>query len=178
MMLIKNKKNSISVIKGDLFDHVRHYVSNQEKGCSVIIPHVCNNVGAFGSGFVAAINKHYPIVRENYHLIGKPNLRLGYVQYVEVFKDKSYGHKLVFANMIAQNGLISETNPRPLNYYALCKCMASVAEYSMKNFDNDSNKPQIHCPKFGCGLAGGNSIFIDNLIEDIWKNIPVFVYQL
>lgn len=178
MIHTKNKKNNISLIKGDLFDYVHKYVSNQERGCSVLIPHVCNNIGAFGAGFVAAINKHYPIVRENYQLLGKPSLKLGYVQYVEVYKDKSYGHKLVFANMIAQNGLISENNTRPLNYYALCKCMASVSEYMAKNFDNDTNSPQIHCPKFGCGLAGGNWNFIQDLIEDIWKNIPVFVYQL
>jgi hypothetical protein len=37
---------------------------------------------------------------------------------------------------------------------------------------------QIHAPKFGCGLAGGNWNFIQDLITDIWKNIQVFVYQL
>lgn len=181
MIHTKNKQpKNIVYVKGDIFDHLPHYVHSKHDGCSVIVPHVCNNVGAFGAGFVSAINNHYPIVRENYNLLGKNFLQqnLGYTQFVEVLSDKVYNHKLIFANMIAQNGLISNKNKRPLNYYALVKCMASVGKYIQNNFSQDSRPPQIHCPKFGCGLAGGNWNFIADLMEDIWKNIPVFVYQL
>lgn len=181
MINTKNKQpKNIIYVKGDIFDNLPHYVHSKHDGCSVIVPHVCNNVGAFGAGFVSAINNKYPIVRENYSLLGKNFLRqnLGYTQYVEVLSDKVYNHKLIFANMIAQNGLISNKNPRPLNYYALVKCMASVGKYVQTNFSQDTRPPQIHCPKFGCGLAGGNWNFIADLIEDIWKNISVFVYQL
>jgi hypothetical protein len=37
-------------------------------------------------------------------------------------------------------------------------------------------KYEIHAPKFGSGLAGGNWNFIENLIEDIWIDIPVYIY--
>lgn len=169
----------LNFIKGNLFDHVEDHINAKNNGCSIIVPHVCNNANVFGAGFVAAINKHYPIVKQNYHLLGVNFLKynLGYTQHVQVLHDKEYGHKLIFANMIAQNGLMSDKNTRPLNYYALVKCMSSVAHYIATNFDTDQ-RVQIHCPKFGCGLAGGNWNFIQNLIEDIWNKRDVFVYQI
>jgi hypothetical protein len=161
---------------GNLFEHIESYVNQNHNGCSIIVPHVCNNVNSFGAGFAAGVAKHFPIVKENYHLLGKQNI-LGYTQFVEVYKNKDYGHKIIFANMIAQNGTIHKNNPRPLNYYSLAKCMANVNLYIHQNFDSE-NRVQIHAPKFGCGLAGGNWNFIQDLITDIWKNIQVFVYQL
>jgi hypothetical protein len=168
-----------NLIKANIFDHLENNIRAKNNGVSIIVPHVCNNVNAFGAGFAAGVAKHYPVVKENYHLLGSNFLKnnLGYTQYVKVLSDKEYGHKLIFANMIAQNGLISDKNPRPLNYLALVKCMNSISQYINTNFDNDQ-RVQIHCPKFGCGLAGGNWNFIQNLIEDIWTRIDTFVYAL
>ena len=101
---------------------------------------------------------------------------MGYTQFVDAVKSPNSGYKLIFANMIAQNGTISKNNPRPLNYYALIKSMASVSSYINNHFDND-NPVQIHSPKFGCGLAGGNWHFIHELIKDTWYNYTIFVYQ-
>lgn len=171
-------KDFLPVIYGDLFDHITQIVKAGNNGSSVIVPHVCNNVNAFGAGFAGALSNRYPIVKENYHLLGSSFLKnnLGYVQFIDVYKDKQYGHKLVFANMIAQNGTISKNNTRPLNYLALTKSMVSVAKYINQNFDKD-NRVQIHAPKFGSGLAGGNWSFIEQLISDIWTNIPIFIYS-
>jgi len=172
------KKNNIPLINGDLFDYINHYINQGNNGSSVIVPHVCNNINLFGAGFAAAVAKHYPIVKENYHLLGNNFLKnnLGYVQFVEVAKNKSHGHKLLFANMISQNGTIHKNNIRPLNYFALARSMDSVRKYIYQNFDRE-NKIQIHCPRFGCGLAGGNWNFIEELIKDIWSDLTVFVYD-
>lgn len=180
MKTIHKKNNNIVYIKGNIFDNITHYVNDTSSGCSVIVPHVCNNVGAFGAGFVASINEHYPIVKENYLMLGKKFLQqnLGYTQYVEVSSNKLHKNKLIFANMIAQNGTISSKNKRPLNYAALVNCMISINKYISLNFSKDDNEPQIHCPRFGCGLAGGNWNFVENLIEDIWSKYTVFVYHL
>jgi hypothetical protein len=175
-----NKKDSLPIINGDLFEHIKHIIKAGNNGSTVIVPHVCNNIDAFGAGFASAVAKNYPIVKENYHLLGLSFLKnnLGYVQFVDVYKDSTYGHKLIFANMIAQNGLINTNNPRPLNYLALTKSMVSVAKYIQQNFSDDhENKVQIHAPKFGSGLAGGNWNFIQDLIKDIWTNIPTFIYS-
>ena len=173
-----SKKSRIVNVSGDIFRYIESYISQGNRGTSVIVPHVCNNVDLFGAGFASAVSKHYPIVKENYHLLGQNFLKnnLGYTQFVEVAKDPNYGHKLIFANMIAQNGTIGPLNSRPLNYFALCKSMSMIAKYMSNSFDKD-NRIQIHAPKFGCGLAGGDWKLILNLIEDIWSNIDIFIYN-
>lgn len=172
-----NKTSKLHIVYGDLFDKIEDHLKAGHNGSSIIVPHVCNNVNLFGAGFAAAVAHHYPIVKENYHLLGNKFLRdnLGYVQFVEVLKVSDYNHKLIFANMIAQNGTIGKNNPRPLNYFALVKCMSSVRKYISQNFTEEI--VQIRCPKFGCGLAGGNWHFIEHLIEDIWGHNNVLVYQ-
>lgn len=164
------------IVYDNLFRHVKNYIHSDHNGCSIIVPHVCNNVNAFGAGFAGGISKYYPIVKENYHLLGSKNI-LGYVQFVEVEKNPTYGHKLIFANMIAQDGTISRNNQRPLHYGALAKTMYRVSEYLCMNF-NDDHQVQIHCPKFGCGLAGGNWNFIQELIADIWEDYRVIIYDI
>jgi hypothetical protein len=54
--------------------------------------------------------------------------------------------------------------------------MVGVGKYIQNNFDKDS-RVQIHAPKFGCGLAGGNWNFISELINDIWGKFFVTVYS-
>jgi hypothetical protein len=158
----------------DIFEVSIDRVSQEFSGSTVIIPHVCNNIGSFGGGFTGCIEKRFPVVGKNFLLLGK-NCKLGYVQYVSVLKKEPYGHELIFANMIAQNGVVGPRNKRPINYEALVRSMIDVRNY-IKN--SSKEKIEMHCPKFGSGLAGGNWNFIENLIEDIWKNIPVFVYSL
>jgi hypothetical protein len=170
------QKNNFSLRYGDLFDNITSYINQGHNGCSILIPHVCNNINVFGAGFAGAVSRHFPIAKENYHLLGKQNV-LGYVQFIEVAKSKEYNHKIIIANMIAQNGTISKSNPRPLNYYSLAKCMANVNLYIHQNFDSE-NRVQIHAPKFGCGLAGGNWNFIEDLIRDIWSQQSIFIYDI
>lgn len=176
MKTIPKKNNEYYyLLKDDIFDSILTLINGGNNGCSVIVPHVCNNVNLFGAGFAAAVAKHYPIVKENFHLlVSKKNL-LGHTQFVTAYKDQKFGHQLIFANMIAQNGIISKNNNRPLNYYALSKCMGDVSGYVSK-FNISESRIQIHAPKFGSGLAGGNWNFIQELIKDIWNPHNVFVY--
>jgi hypothetical protein len=57
--------------------------------------------------------------------------------------------------------------------------MSLLSNYIVNNtgFLNGQEKVEIHCPKFGSGLAGGNWDFISNLIEDIWSKYHVTVYN-
>jgi len=171
----KYQSNNITISNDNIFDSAKLCVDAGRNGCSVIIPHVCNNINLFGAGFAAAVAKQYPIVKENFHLLGNKSV-LGHTQFITVYQEPIYKHKLIIANMIAQNGIISANNSRPLNYYALARCMSNISRHIVENFDSD-NRVQIHAPKFGSGLAGGNWLFIKDLIQDIWNNIPVFIYQ-
>lgn len=143
---------------------------------NIIIPHVCNNANAFGAGFAGYISLKYPHIKENFHLLGKA--KLGYTQFIDLYHNKTTNNKIVIANMIAQNGLINKTNSRPLNYYSLCTCMNTVKNYIKEmSYADQSNQTEIHAPKFGSGLAGGDWRFISCLIKDIWDNISVYIYQ-
>jgi hypothetical protein len=77
--------------------------------------------------------------------------------------------------MIAQNGLFSHDNPRPLNYAYLVKSMLQIKKYMTTNYGVD-NPIEIYSPKFGSGLAGGDWNFIENLIEDIWNQFKVLIF--
>ena len=176
-MQTKNIKKTLSTIKNrDIFDSSIDRISAGYNGCTVIIPHVCNNVNAFGAGFAGAVAKRFPDVKTNFHLLGK-SAKLGQTQFVVAKTDPTYKHELIFANMISQNGLINATNTRPLNYAALVYSMNEVRQYYKKlNSQRDSSTIEIHCPKFGSGLAGGNWDFIEQLIQDIWYDCTTYVY--
>lgn len=175
----KNKYHgsSISYYKDNIFDVVKSRISSTNGGASVVIPHVCNNVDAYGAGFAAAVADMFPAAKLNFHLLGN-QAKLGHVQFIEVQHNTRLDHKIIVANMIAQNGLINYRNKRPLNYAALVTCMVTVKNYIKTFLQSDaSNKLEIHSPKFGSGLAGGNWKFIVDLIDDVWFNIPTFIYE-
>lgn len=163
--------------KKDIFKTAKDAINAKQLGYSVIVPHVCNNINLFGAGFAKTVADHYPDVKTNYHLLGKNFLlrNPGYTQFVDVDREPTYNRRLIFANMIAQNGIRSEKNPRPLNYAYLVKSMVSVKKFILDNF-NSENKVKIFAPKFGSRLAGGNWSFITCLIEDIWSGIDVTIF--
>ena len=69
--------------------------------------------------------------------------------------------------MIAQSGTINNKvgHQPPIRYSALVSAMAQVAKFAKQK------AVSISCPKFGCGLAGGNWDVIKALIIELW--VPV-----
>src|SRR5581483_3425636 len=51
----------LSYVEGDLFGPIKAMT-----GKTVLLPHVCNNRGAWGSGFVVPLMRHFPKTRELY----------------------------------------------------------------------------------------------------------------
>lgn len=155
---------------GNVFDH--EFESNK----IYLIPHVCNNIGGFGSGFAGVVAKKYPPVQLAYfelhreskkpHKIG--SFELGIVQRVPVEDN------IVFLNMIAQHQTIS-MNPKPIRYAALVKCMERVS--SIADLQKWTKEVEIVCPMFGSGLAKGTWDFIEELILEIWHKHNVTVYD-
>lgn len=135
----------------------------------IIIPHVCNNVGAWGKGFTEAIDSCFPFARyafdQQSELVGKE--LLGCNIKVPVSKYNAIIH------MVAQDGLRSKENPHPLDYESLVECMEGVAITA--SFMDAS----IHCPKFGAGLAGGDWSIITDWIHQCWidEGIDVTVWE-
>jgi hypothetical protein len=180
-MKTKTHKTNYILLNDDIFSSIKKRINAGNNGATIFVPHVCNNVDVFGAGFAAQVGENYPEVKANYHLLGKNFLRnnLGHSQIVKVYEDKKYRHKLFFVNMIAQNGIKNPKNHRPLHYGALVKSMTLLSQYIHNNtgYSQKTEKIEIHCPKFGSGLSGGNWSFISDLIEDLWRPYNVFVYN-
>lgn len=184
-------------IVGNLFDHIHQALDEKLNAFrpeatvkGIIIPHVCNDIGGWGSGFVVPLGNTFPASKENYHewhdnnsdplnlqqgILSSHKFELGKMQFVPV-QDKIW-----VANMIAQTDLISEDNLKPLKYYALVKCLEAVRKMALRLSGPDRTDPnnvQIHAPKFGSDRAGGDWNVIEELITDIWAGINVTIYSL
>lgn len=176
---IKNNrpKNIFMFNNKNIFQSIKERASSSDNGCSVIVPHVCNNINTFDSGFASNIVDNYPIVKENFHMLGN-KAKLGTNQYISVYKNHKNSQEIIFCNMFAQNGTHSNINHRPLNYGALVYSMVEMKHYIFNYKKINDNIPlEIHCPKFGTGLSGGNWNFIEELLEDIWKDMNIYVYS-
>jgi hypothetical protein len=141
-----------------------------------VIPHCCNDKGAWGAGFVLALSKKFKHPEEvykafchndrNYPLLGK-------VCYAKM------SNFLVVANMIGQHGCGIKDGIIPLKYKSLIRAMEGVAGFVDHVKKQVKNPVVIHCPKFGSDLAGGDWNFILELIRELWleKGIDVVVYE-
>lgn len=140
-----------------------------------LIVHVCNNVGAWGAGFVLALSKLDKNPERAYRSwalngIDESGYRfeLGSTQFCSFGKTGD-----VVANMIAQDNLSRRIGP-PIDYDALDDCLSDVAAYASRH-----NLPVVG-PKFGAGIAGGDWTIIEGFIWKhlIAKDIPVTIYTL
>lgn len=137
-----------------------------------IIAHICNDVGAWGKGFVLAISKISPAPKlayqEWYAERTLNDFALGAVQFVSVSDEISV------ANMIGQHGIRASQGLPPIRYDAVAEALKTVGNKALT--DNAS----VHLPRIGCGLAGGEWRDIEPLIErEICAlGVPVFVYDL
>lgn len=151
----------ITYLKGDATKPL-----DLHEGNPMIISHICNNVGAWGAGFVLALSKRWSEPEAFYHAIGD-DLVLGTTMFVQVESN------IIVANMIAQNNIISKTskdNP-PIDYIALESTLKTV--YDKAKF----MKASVHMPKIGSGLAGGDWYVIENMINNIFsEDVDVYVY--
>jgi O-acetyl-ADP-ribose deacetylase (regulator of RNase III) len=135
-----------------------------------IIAHVCNDLGAWGRGFVLAISQRWTTPETNYRnwangRTAQP-FTLGEVQFCDAAPD------IVVANMLAQHGLRNASNPVPLNYEALRTCLRAVFKRAA------ATERTVHMPRIGCGLAGGNWNQVYQLIYEqvATSRVMTFIY--
>ncbi len=142
-----------------------------------LIPHCCNNINSFGSGFAGAVAKHFPRAKERYHKwynqgvdfeSGKP-FELGQFQSVQTL-DNVY-----FLNMIGQKGVRGADNPKPCKYGHLFTCIKDIGQLIQHSMNSEI---EIITVKFGSDLAGGNFEIIEEFIQDYWSEVPVTIYSL
>ncbi len=134
-----------------------------------LIMHVCNDIGGWGRGFVMALSKRWRHPESSYRAM--PIHVLGAVDYMAVeWNDDDGKPSIIVANMIAQHGTRPFEGTPPIRYEALASCLRIVASIA--------GEASIHCPRIGCGLAGGSWSVVEPLIEFYLKDREVYVYDL
>lgn len=135
-----------------------------------IIAHIVNDSGGWGAGFVKAISSKWSApekaYREWYEAV-KPLIDLGQTQLVEVESD------IWVANMCAQAGWTWNKNGiPPIRYEALARAFSRVTQ------EAELKGANIHMPRIGCGLAGGNWEEVSATIDNIPFKNEIYVYDL
>ena len=127
-----------------------------------IIVHICNDIGAWGAGFVLALSKKWSQPKMVYNWLKH---ELGNVHYIPVTQN------IMVANMIAQHDIKHIDDIPPIRYDALKTCLTDVNKVAMKI------NATIHMPRIGCGLGGGKWEEVQKIIEEI-LTVDVYVYDL
>jgi len=132
-----------------------------------VIVHICNDVGAWGAGFVLAISKRWPEPERQYRSWSKRgDFGLGQVQFVTVAPD------LWIANLVGQTG-IGFQHGAPIRYDAVRMGLGKVADFVL------GCRGSVHMPRIGCGLAGGKWAVIEKIVSETLcaRDIAVTVYD-
>lgn len=159
----KGKMSKITYHIGDVFKAIKDF-----KNKDIIVPHVCNDIGTWGAGFVIPLAEHFPRAKNSY--LSKIDYKLGHVDFVPIHQEKA-NNKISICNMIAQLGTVSEVNSKPIKYWALAKCLKFI------NVINSLENAEIHTCAFGTGLAGGDWKVIAELLKETFPG-PINIYCL
>lgn len=164
----------------------------------IVIAHCCNDIPAWGSGFVNAVTDRWGEGPRQAYLSWGSDPKTRPALYDEVQTEYNVAiatwqldfglgkaqilrlpNNIYIANMVGQHGVKGQDASRPpIRYLALIDAMQFVKTFIQTVlFDHDD--VEIHCPKFGSDLAGGNWDFIHEIIKEVWvdKGISVTVYE-
>ena len=142
------------------------------EGAHNVVAHVCNDVGAFGAGFAAAVAARWKPAQDAYlewHRQGEgAGFKLGAHQLVEVEPH------LEVATMIAQRGVWGSPGDPPLQYDALAEVLDAVGLHAA------AKKATVHMPRIGSGLAMGDWTKIEQMVcrMAVKHRVLVIVYTL
>lgn len=154
--------NEINYIKGDA-------TAPQGEG-NKIIAHICNDIGAWGAGFVLAVSNKWGYPEHHYR--ARQKYPLGHVDVLSVDADEDGKNVTYVANMIAQHNIGPDADGvPPIRYVALCDALFELNKHAQ------ALGATIHMPRIGCGLAGGVWSTVETCIKQ-FITVPVTVYDL
>jgi len=166
--------SDIRIVKGDATEPVGSGVK--------VIAHICNDVGAWGAGFVMALSAKDRGPERDYrrwfnrrHLAKRwpamfQRFELGMIQQPL----SPFAEDVFVCNMIAQHGTCEDERGRPpIRYAYLMQCLHRLRVQALQL------DATVHMPRIGCGLAGGNWDYVSQIIEHTLINygIGVTVYD-
>lgn len=137
------------------------------------IAHCCNDVGAWGAGFVLALSRRWHQPEASYidwaNMLRGQRMPLGEAQFVPV------NTSTCVVNIIGQRGCGYADGVPPVRYDALALGFKQIREKA----DRMRTAVSVHMPRLGCGLAGGEWAKVEFLIdrELCEHGLPVTVYD-
>lgn len=144
------------LIKGDITETELKYIA-----------HGVNCQNKMGSGVAKALYEKFPEVKEMYHKYfehPRGKVPLGCSQLVHT-KEGKFIYNLFTQEYYGYDG------KRYVNYGAVANCFMELSEFRQGEI--------IAIPKIGCGLAGGNWEFMEQLINDtVGDDLEIWVYEL
>ena len=168
-----------------------------------VIAHICNDVGAWGAGFVVPLAKAFRYAKQEYLYMAREYMRtydstrgqssilvkkvysgiipLGVVQLVDANAPLGTPNSkgIYIANMVAQRGCGKDSlGDSPIRYDALNDCLSTL-KGACETMEGKFSKPvEIHMPRIGCGLAGGDWRKVEPLVSSNLNTFQVYVYDL
>lgn len=143
-----------------------------------IIAHICNNRGSWGKGFVVPLGQRYPNAMKKYLEESQQGKAvLGTCS--SVVCENTGKYKLGVVNMVAQDGFelrfTADGTKPPVDYESVDKCLETLCGIAIT-----MHGAEIHMPRIGCGLGGGEWSVIEKLIKQRLSRfcIRVIVYDL
>lgn len=140
-----------------------------------LLVHICNDIGAWGRGFVVALSKSYPQPEREFKRWATGQTEqayaLGEVQFVEVTPT------LTVANLVGQHDIARKNNPNaepPVRYDAIRTGLERVRD------EAQVLGASVHMPRIGAGVAGGDWAVIEPIIREELTDhgLNVTVYSL
>lgn len=134
-----------------------------------LIIHVCNDIGAWGSGFVIAVSNVSP-KPELLYLNWKESCKDGYLplgktQSIQIDDD------VYIINMIAQHDVRVINGIPPIRMEALKECLNTVNNLAI------IKGATIHAPRIGAVRSGGNWHDIEKLMKET-LTVDTYIYTL
>lgn len=136
-----------------------------------VIVHVVNDAGAWGAGFTASLDKHWPLARAHYRAWSRDGtMHLGGAR-IHVLSDG-----LHLAHLCAQRGLPHRNNPRPVDYDALRQALRTFHQASAAH--GVPAEATVHMPRIGTGYGGGRWAVVEGIVIAELAGLDVAVYDL
>ncbi len=135
-----------------------------------VIAHGCNAQGVMGAGVAKALKDKYPRVFYSYgeHYQYYPQDLLGTVDLCKINDD------LYVANCITQEYYGRAPEIQYVSYEAVSSCFQSLRASLAKH----NKHYEIHIPKLGAGLGGGNWEIIAGIIQVAMPNHKFICWEL
>lgn len=141
--------------------------------------HGCNNLGAWGAGFVLALNdtfgtdKNSPVdCYDRWFESSNTIPTLGDIQMVKVNKND------YVINMITQKGcgplsIGKNETMIPFKYEAFTECLYRVRSNLKEYMQKTRNCPTLISPRIGCGLAMGDWEEVEKIIRGVFGDLGI-----